>query len=286
MWPYVRLQIQSSPSQFILGFYQHVVRFFVMDFIDFEKLDNMTSPELLTITAEQGTTIVEFSWNIDIIAVLNIIVYMYSDRVIPAWNFTRQASPLAYRYRQIRTDVMKLATQLGIPKLEAAARTQTAPSQSMNIDFQDAFNDPIFFEDGDALLELDGDEIPVHSTILCRRCPWFQGLFNGRSRGKWLESRRAAQDDSDLLNIDLHHMDPESFHYVLQYLYADVGQELFDSAVADSIDDFAEIVMNVMSIANELMLDRLSQICQNIIGRFGMSPHCPRFGNSPPTHGI
>ncbi|KAI3335636.1 hypothetical protein F4824DRAFT_464313 [Ustulina deusta] len=234
----------------------------------FREIGQYDIPELLTITAEQGTTIVEFSWNIDIIAVLNIIVYMYSDRVIPAWNFTRQASPLAYRYRQIRTDVMKLATQLGIPKLEAAARTQTAPSRSMNVDFQDAFNDPIFFEDGDALLELDGDEIPVHSTILCRRCPWFQGLFNGRSRGKWLESRRAAQDDSDLLNIDLHHMDPEAFHYVLQYLYADVGQELFDSAVADSIDDFAEIVMNVMSIANELMLDRLSQICQNIIGRF------------------
>ncbi|KAI0425978.1 hypothetical protein F5Y09DRAFT_79317 [Xylaria sp. FL1042] len=225
-------------------------------------------PELLSISEEQGTTIIEFGWNIDIIAVLNVIVYMYCDRVIPAWNFTRQASPLAYRYRQIRTDVMKLGTRLGIPKLEATARMQTIASRSMNIDFQDAFNDPIFFEDGDALLELDGDEIVVHSAMLCQRCPWFQGLFNGRSRGKWLESRRAAQDDSALLNIDLRHMDPESFHYVLQYLYADVGQELFDSVIADSIDDFAELVMNVMSIANELMLDRLSQICQNIIGRF------------------
>ena len=109
--------------------------------------------------------------------------------------------------------------------------------------------------------------------MLCQRCPWFQGLFNGRSGGKWLESRRAAQDDSDLLRIDLSHMDPEPFHYVLQYLYADVGQELFDSVVADSIDDFAELVMNVMSIANELMLDRLSQICQCVMGRFGSS-HC------------
>ncbi|KAI0816106.1 hypothetical protein GGR55DRAFT_625222 [Xylaria sp. FL0064] len=225
-------------------------------------------PELLTISEEQGTTIVEFGWNIDIIAILNVIVYMYCDRVIPAWNFTRQASPLAYRYRQIRTDVMKLATRLGMPRLEAAARTQTTASRSMNVDFRDAFNDPIFFEDGDALLELNGDEIPVHSAMLCQRCPWFQGLFNGRSHGKWLESRRAAQGDSALLNIDLRHMDPESFHYVLLYLYADVGPELFDSVVSDTIDDFAELVMNVMSIANELMLDRLSQICQNVIGRF------------------
>ncbi|KAJ2986672.1 hypothetical protein NUW58_g4917 [Xylaria curta] len=224
--------------------------------------------DLLTIKEEQGRTIIEFTWNLDIIALLNIIVFVYCDTVIPAWNFTRQASPLAYRYRQIRTDVMKMATRLGMPKLEAAARMQTTPSRSMNLDFQDAINDPIFLEDGDALLELDGDEIAVHSTMLCQRCPWFQGLFNGRSRGKWLESRRAAQDDSDLVNIDLRHMDPESFHYVLQYLYADVGEELFDSVVADSIDHFSELVMDVMSIANELMLDRLSQICQNIIGRF------------------
>ncbi|KAI3320330.1 hypothetical protein HD806DRAFT_538521 [Xylariaceae sp. AK1471] len=234
----------------------------------FRETGHYEIPELVSITEEQGETILEFARNIDIIALLNLIVYMYSDRVIPAWNFTRQASPLAYRYRQIRTDVMKLATRLGMPKLEAAARMQTAPYQSMDIDFQNAVDDPTFFEDGDTLLELDGDEVPVHSTMLCQRCPWFQGLFNGRSGGKWLESRRAGQDDSDLVKIDLQHMDPESFHYVLQYLYADVGEELFDSVVADSIDDFSELVMDVMGIANELMLDRLSQICQKIIGRF------------------
>ncbi|KAH8164072.1 hypothetical protein CIB48_g4166 [Xylaria polymorpha] len=235
---------------------------------NFRETGHYEIPGILTIMEEQGETIIEFIWQYDIIALLNIIVYMYRDSVIPAWNFTRQASPLAYRYRQIRTDVMKLATQLGMPRLEAAARMQTAATRSMNVDFQDAIKDPTFFEDGDTLLELDGDEIVVHSTMLCQRCPWFQGLFNGRSRGKWLESRRAAQDDSDFVNIDLRHMDPESFHYVLQFLYADVGEELFNSVVADSIDVFSELVMDVMSIANELMLDRLSQICQNIIGRF------------------
>ncbi|KAI1200167.1 hypothetical protein F5X97DRAFT_294268 [Nemania serpens] len=225
-------------------------------------------PDLLTITEDRGETIIEFAWNIDIIALLNTIVYMYCDRVIPAWNYTRQSSPLAHRYRQIRTDVMKIATQLGMPRLEAAARMQTTITRSMDVDFREAINGTTFFRDSDTLLELDGDEISVHSTMLCQRCPWFQGLFNGRSRGKWLESRRAAQSDSDLVRIDLRHMNPESFHYVVQYLYTDAGEELFDSVVADSIDDFSELVMDVMSIANELMLDRLSQICQKIIGRF------------------
>ncbi|GAP87053.1 putative BTB POZ domain-containing protein [Rosellinia necatrix] len=234
----------------------------------FRETGHYDMPDLFIITEERGQIIIEFAWNIDIIALLNIVVYMYGDRVIPAWNFTRQASPLAHRYRQIRTDVMKLATRLGMPRLEAIARMQTAPTRSMNRDFEDAVNDLAFFEDGDALLELDGDEIPVHSAMLCQRCPWFQGLFNGRSGGKWLESRRAAQNDSDLVKIDLRHMNPESFHYVLQYLYADIGEELFDSVVANSIDEFSELVMDVLGIANELMLDRLSQICQSILGRF------------------
>ena len=149
----------------------------------------------------------------------------------------------------------------------------------MNKDFANAIEDPSFFEDGDALLELDGDEIPVHSSMLCQRCPWFRGLFYGRSRGMWLEARRAAQQEPGRVDIDLKHMDPESFHYVLRYLYADVGEEIFDDVVTENIDDFSELVMDVMAISNELMLDRLSQICQKVIGQFGRS--CPRHRKLP-----
>ncbi|OTB00895.1 hypothetical protein M426DRAFT_323901 [Hypoxylon sp. CI-4A] len=234
----------------------------------FREAGTYDVPDLLNVTEQNNTTVVELTGSVDLITLMNLVVYMYRDRVIPAWNFTRQSKPLAYRYRQIRTELMKIATRLGMTDLEAAVRIQASPPRSMSRDFKKAIEDPDFFEDGDALLELDGDEIPVHSTLLCRRCPWFQGLFNGRSRGKWLESRRAALKESDRIKIDLQHMNPESFHYVLQHLYADVGEELFDDVVAENIDEFSEIVMDVMGIANELMLDRLSQICQKIIGRF------------------
>ncbi|KAI8963225.1 hypothetical protein F5Y11DRAFT_320229 [Daldinia sp. FL1419] len=224
--------------------------------------------DLLKISEDNSVVIIEFTGSVDIITLMNLITYIYRDRVIPAWNFTRQSKPLAYRYRQIRTELMKLATGLGMADLEAAVRVQSSPSRSMNKDFKKAIEDTAFFEDGDALLELEGDEILVHSDLLCQRCPWFQGLFKGRSRGMWLQSRRAAQTDYDYIKIDLKHMDPEAFHYVLQHLYADIGEELFDEVVAENLDDFSELVMDVMGIANELMLDRLSQICQKVIGRF------------------
>lgn len=234
----------------------------------FRETGSFEIADVLRVTQEDGTIFIRFA-GLDLITLLNLVTYSYGDRTIPAWNFTRQSPPLAYRYRQIRTELMKVATKLGMLKLEQAARLQSSPSRTMDQDYRKAVEDLDFFEDGDAVLELDGGEVPVHSSLLCQRCPWFQGLFNGRSGGMWLADRRQGQDASSRVPIDLKHFDPESFHYVLQHLYADVGEEIFDDVVADSIDDFSELVVDVMNIANELMLDRLSQICQKVLGRFG-----------------
>ncbi|KAK4126872.1 hypothetical protein N657DRAFT_668872 [Parathielavia appendiculata] len=221
--------------------------------------------EIFSISEADGKALVCFP-ALDLIALLNLVLFAYEDKVIPVWNFTGHVRPLAYRYRQIRQEVMKLATRLGMNSLKAAARLQVEPKKCMDQDFQLAVKDPRFFADGDALLELEGAEILVHSTFVCQRCPWFQGLFLGRSRGRWLESRRAAS--AERIKIDMNHADPKAFGYVLQYLYGDCGAELFDPAVCDSFDDFLDLVMEVMSIANYLMLDRLSQICQQVMGRF------------------
>ena len=137
----------------------------------------------------------------------------------------------------------------------------------MSIDLATAIQDSAFFENGDTLLELDGSEVLVHSSLLCQRCPFFGGLFNGRSGGEWLAGRR--QEDSKAVRIDLKHISRKTFELVLRYLYADAGTEMFDDVVTPDIDGFSELVLDVMSVANELMLDRLSQICQEVIGRFG-----------------
>jgi inhibitor of Bruton tyrosine kinase len=205
---------------------------------------------------------------LDTLSLLNLVLYAYEDRVVPAWNFTRQAHDKAYSYRQVRSESMRLATKLSMKYLEAAVRLQTVAAKSMDQDFRSAIQDPIFFESGDTILELDGAEVIVHSQLLCQRCPFFLGMFHGRSQGQWLSTRRDAADISDKVRIDLKHIDPEAFEYVLKHLYADVGIELFYDVVSDSIDNFSELVLEVMSIANELMLDRLSQICQLVLGRF------------------
>ncbi|KAK4230183.1 BTB/POZ domain-containing protein 1 [Podospora fimiseda] len=231
------------------------------------RKDGSYTHELFTISDEDGKQLVCFQ-GVDLLSLVNLVVFAYTDKVVPAWNLTRQAPSLAYRYRQIRLEVMKLGTRLNMANLEAAARLQVDAKKCMDEDFQHAIKDRRkFFEDGDAILELDGADVTIHSTFFCQRSPWFQCLYHGRSRGMWLASRR-VKAGSGKIKIDCKHMEPEAFQYVLQFLYGDCGPELFDPAVCESLEDFFDLVMEVMSIANYLMLDRLSQICQQVMGRF------------------
>ncbi|KAJ4152687.1 hypothetical protein NW754_004485 [Fusarium falciforme] len=207
-------------------------------------------------------------FGVDIYTVLNIVVHAYQDSFVPVWRYTRESPADAPRFRRVRTELMKMATKLALPKLEAAVRLQTGVDESLDADFKQAIYDPSFFDDGDIILELDGEDVTAHSQLLCQRCPFFEGLFNGRSQGQWLAGRRDGMGEADKIRVDLKHIDPDIFHYVMSFIYADIGQELFDEVSVANLDELSELVLGVMSAANELMLDRLSQVCQSLIGKF------------------
>jgi alpha-tubulin suppressor-like RCC1 family protein len=234
--------------------------------VRFRKDGSSIYPEVFSIQDLDGNIVVTCN-GLDIVSILNIVLYMYDDQVIPAWNFTREAPTMAFRYRQVRTELMKLSSRLDMMGLERAVRLQVHPEKQLDRDLDSAYPAPGFFDDGDILLELDGTSILAHSSLLCQRCPWFETLYQGRSGGMWLAGRREAQDGSRI-KIDLGHIDPEIFKHVLRHIYADTGEKMFDNIVTPTADDFMDLVMDVMSVANELMLDRLSQICQKVIGRF------------------
>lgn len=235
--------------------------------LQFDKDGSSPYTDVFSIGEVADKTIITFH-GIDVISILNLVLYMYDDKVIPVWNFTRQAGAMAFRYRQVRTELMKVSTRLSMMGLETAARIQVNPEKQLDRDLDLAYQDRHFLEDGDVLLELDGAAIPAHSTLLCQRCPWFENLFVGRSGGMWLAGRRETQDKGDRIKIDLQHIDPITFEHVLRHIYADTGEEMFDSIVSPSVDDFMDLLMDIMSVANELMLDRLSQICQKVMGKF------------------
>ncbi|SPN99016.1 related to myosin-like protein [Cephalotrichum gorgonifer] len=226
-------------------------------------------PEVLKIERNtHGQAVLTFD-GLDIFSLLNLVLYAYKDEVVPVWNYLREVPHLSFRYRQVRVELMKLAARLNMMKLEAGARMQARIIKSLDEDFRLAVQDHSFLESGDALLELDGAEVPVHSYLLRRRCPFFHGLFAGRSDGGWLAGRLERQaGGEEMVRVDLSHFEPRAFRHVLLHMYGDVGLGLFDEVISSNIDQFSELVMDVMSMANELMLDRLSQICQQVISRF------------------
>ena len=207
----------------------------------------------------------------DFLTITNLVFYLYTENIIDVWHHTSKAPRSATRYRQVRTELMKIATSLEMKSLERAARVMTEPARCLQLDMESAILDEDFFSDADLLIELAHDAtMPAHSALLCCRCPFFDGLFHGRAGGAWISSRRTdAEETAETVKVDLRHVEARIFRMVLQHIYADSGEELFDDVVTKDLDEFLDMLIEVMSVANELMLDRLAQICQKILGRFG-----------------
>ncbi|KAJ5727233.1 hypothetical protein N7493_005053 [Penicillium malachiteum] len=203
---------------------------------------------------------------LDFLTVMNIAFFLYTDSILDVWHKGRTSPKNASRYRQVRTEVMRIALQLGLTTLERAARLMVEPQPSLKYDMALAINHPSFFDGADVVVALAGDTVKVHSHVVCQRCTFFDVLFNGQSGGGWIAGRRS--NGSDVVSVDLKHIDPVIFNFVLRYLYADTEEQLFDEVRAKSLDDFVDLVIDLMYVADELMIDRLSQICQKMLGRF------------------
>ena len=238
--------------------------------LEFRQSYFFSISEVLTVEyGKDGNVLVLFQ-GIDFLTVLNLVLYIYTDSLIDVWHHTRHSPQLAFRYRQVRTELMKVAGHLGLRCLEQAARLMAEPPKTLHQDMERAILDPQFFETGDVNIELNGSTVKVHSVLMCQRCPFFEGLFHGRAAGRWLTSRRELlEEPQEAINVDLQHVDIAVFRLVLRHIYADTGEELFDEVISTDYDAFLDLIMDVMSVANELMLDRLAQICQKILGRFG-----------------
>lgn len=253
--------------EFILSGRSEIMR---LAFITFRQKYFFSIPEVVTIEYDgEGKMLVIFL-GVDFITILNLVLYIYTDTVVDVWRQTRHYPKLASRYRQSRLEVMKIASRLEMAALEQAARVMVQPSKIMHQDMERAIRQPGFYETGDVEIELDGGSARAHSALMCQRCPFFQGLFNGRAGGIWLSSRREqAREPQEAIKVNLKHVDPSVFGFVLRHLYADTDDRLFQDVVTVDFDAFLDLIIDVMSVANELMLDRLQQSCQKVLGNFG-----------------
>jgi alpha-tubulin suppressor-like RCC1 family protein len=263
--------VRIPVHEFVLSGRSPVLRDALLDF-RVKGTDHVIS-DLLTIKKDGEKVLVLFQ-GLDFLTIFNLVVYAYTDSVVDFWNVTRHYPAFAYRYRAVRTELMKVATRLELKQLEPAVRQMVSPRKSLNMDLELAIKDQSFFESGDVIVDLADSQIMLHSDVICQRCPFFEGLFRGHAGGQWLAGRRT--EESPIVHIDLTHVETHLFELIVRHLYTDAGEEIFEDVTSEdfndllALDELLDHVMDVMSIANELMLDRLSQICQRLIGRYSM----------------
>lgn len=263
--------VRIPVHEFILAGRSRILRDALLDFR--VKGSDYAIPDLLTIKEDDQKLVLIFQ-GIDFLTLFNLVLYAYTDSVVDFWNVTRHYPTMAHRYRAVRTELMKIALRLEMRQLEPAVRQMVHPRKSLHVDMELAIKDESFFQSGDVIVDLADGEMLLHSDVICQRCPFFEGLFRGRAGGQWLAGRQ--NDESSLIHIDLTHVETRLFELVVRHLYTDAGEEIFADVTSEDLNDLLALdelldhVMDVMSVANELMLDRLSQICQRLIGRYGM----------------
>ncbi|KAL8992643.1 MAG: hypothetical protein Q9169_006939, partial [Polycauliona sp. 2 TL-2023] len=225
-----------------------------------------TIPKVLTIEYDQNGNALLLFADMDFLTILNFVLYAYTDAIADVWLQTRHPSHIISKYRQVRIELMQIAIHLKMQTLEQSVRTQTRPARSLHENLDRAIGEPSYFDSGDVEIQLDGASLKAHSPILCQRCPFFEGLFQGRAAGQWIDARR--QQSQEFVQVDLQHISPKVFEFVRRHIYSDVGEELFDQISCPDPESFFDFLLEVMSAANELMLDRLSQCCQKVLGEY------------------
>ncbi|KAK5056859.1 hypothetical protein LTR84_012391 [Exophiala bonariae] len=237
---------------------------------EFQETYYYSIPDVMAIEYGQDGDVQLTFQGADFLTLVDFVFYLYTDNVIDVWHYTSRALQSAARYRSVRLELMKIANQLELQYLERAVRVMVDPVPCLHKDMELAILDTDFYSDADVVVELADDaELPAHSSLLCIRCPFFNGLFNGRAGGRWVASRRhEAGENEEAIKVDLTHIDERIFSLLLRHLYADTGVELFDHITTSSLDEFIDILIELMSAANELMLDRLTQLCQQVIGEY------------------
>lgn len=111
----------------------------------------------------------------------------------------------------------------------------------------------------------DGEKVLCHEMIIRQRCGFFGALFEPGSI--WMQSRR--QQQTSYLHVNMTHVSKEVAVPFLRYLYGDLDEmQLFGDICKETADAMMRFLVEVLCLADELLLDRLKSICERALLRF------------------
>ncbi|KAF9527809.1 hypothetical protein CPB83DRAFT_894990 [Crepidotus variabilis] len=209
------------------------------------------------------------------LSLLIFLRYLYSDELLAVWDrrigltVEKQLAKLDVNPNQIKVELRAFARLLELPALlhalEPPVKREPAPTmaQDMTLLFEKV-QQPTFPSTSallpNVILELEDKEVHTHSAILRARTALFGSFFD---LNDWTVKRWSADAK---LRINMKHMRWHSFRFVAAIMCGGQDRELFHSLdVVHSIEGLLDLMFEVASLANELLLDRLILICASVI---------------------
>ncbi|GAA5902128.1 hypothetical protein JCM8208_002483 [Rhodotorula glutinis] len=213
---------------------------------------------------------------------LLVVHYLYSDDFPAVWD-SRVGLPL----RKVLSPAESAQLDVGAVKLELRAlakslelnalsqalerQVKTVPAPTLASSFTDLLASSVSPKVASALpaslkpdvvLRLADREVRAHSVVLRARCTFFATFF---ADPDWHRARRSS---SGVVTFDLSHLEWDVVSLVLEHVYRDAGMSLFQAVERDSADDYVDFAVRVLAAANELLLDKLKQVCSAVLRSF------------------
>ncbi|KIJ65354.1 hypothetical protein HYDPIDRAFT_181161 [Hydnomerulius pinastri MD-312] len=211
------------------------------------------------------------------LTLLIFLHYLYSDGILAIWDrrigslFEGHFVSLGVLPSQVKTELVALARLLELPQLTLALQSlaKRVPKPSACVDFRRLFDqaqllaprrnahtDPLA---PDVALHLADKIVYTHSVVLRARCPFFAAFFGDQD---WTSKRK---DGSGVVDVQMKHREWRVMQFVLQFIC--FGEEkLFETLeFLSTVDEVLEFMFLIISAANELLLNRLTLLCSEVI---------------------
>lgn len=199
---------------------------------------------------------ITFESDVDVRATLVVLYFMYTNEVADFWDQYPSGLNCPEDIRKLKSDYFKLMDLFRMDSLYGKKEAFVKQLQEMSEDKSD----------GDIILNLsEGDEI-CRSAMLVARSAFFETILSGR----W-ETGKA--DETSFKYVSMENVSELQNSIILRHLHGCDDLTVFDGTrnvvaeTADS-DDFVNILLDMIEVADELLLVQLKHLCELAIQEF------------------
>lgn len=200
-----------------------------------------------------------FKSDVDSIAVMILVHFVYTNRELNVWDHHGSGSKCPPEVRKAKADYTKLMSLFGMDSL-----------YGKDTDFLSHAEHLCHDQEGDVTVELkDGNRV-CQSFILVATSAFFETILSGRWDN---EDLLRIEDELEMKYVSLNNVTTLQFEVILKHLHGCNDLNVFDdfcSALteSDSTDDFVNLLLDMIEVADELLLVRLKHLCELAIKSF------------------